>query len=117
MAGVGPTGPIQLIRSASPLGSSVYRDDQPSGYAPDVEDLRMRDLPGVIAAIETWVKELLAPALIAAVERSWNPRQYDKAVARRLHLPLNVFLEPLSTHITKLIRVHPPRPGHPEGTE
>lgn len=57
-----------------------YREGKPDRYAPDIRDIRDRDLPGVIRAVEMWGSDFLDPRLAAAISASWEAQRYASAV-------------------------------------
>ena len=57
-----------------------YREGKPDRYAPDIRDIRDRDLPGVIRAVEKWGSDFLDPRLAAAISASWEAQRYANAV-------------------------------------
>jgi len=44
-----------------------YREDKPNKYAPDIRDIRDRDLPGVIQAVNKWGSDFLDPRLASTI--------------------------------------------------
>jgi hypothetical protein len=57
-----------------------YAEGKPDSYAPDVRDIRDRDLPGVIRAVEKWGSDLFDARLAAAISASWEAQRYASAV-------------------------------------
>jgi hypothetical protein len=80
ITGIGPTGSFNdLVRHLHWL-QRYHREQKPDRYAPDVTDLRSRDLPGIIAAVEAWGLQLLDPGLVDAISASWDEQHYGSAV-------------------------------------
>jgi len=73
-------------RAFSDLGRHLYwlgryyRQGEPVKYEPDIRDIRDRDLPGIIAAVEKWGSGLLDPQLAAAISESWDAQRHASAV-------------------------------------
>lgn len=78
--GSGARGPFSSFRRHVGFLLYYHRQDKPQSYAGDLADLRERDLPGVIDAVEQWMAESLDPGLVEAVNDSWEARQYGTAV-------------------------------------
>ena len=57
-----------------------YLEDRPDRYASDIRDIRMSGLPGVIAAVEDWNSGPLDDGLFAAINNSWETRQFSGAI-------------------------------------
>lgn len=57
-----------------------HRRGRPDNYASDIEDISVRDLPGVIDHVVAFESGLLSPGLVDAVARSWEDRNYVNVV-------------------------------------
>lgn len=57
-----------------------YRQGEPDKYAPDIADIRDRDLPGIIQAVDKWNSGSLDPRLASAIKISWEAQRYTNAV-------------------------------------
>jgi hypothetical protein len=57
-----------------------YLEDRPDRYASDIRDIRARDLPDVIAAVEAWNSGPLDDGLFAAINDSWETRQFTSVI-------------------------------------
>ncbi len=83
---------VQTIIGASPTGAFYstarhihwliywYERGKHHNYESDVIDLYVSDLPGVVAAVETWLEEQVDPRLLGAVQKSWEAQHYGNAV-------------------------------------
>lgn len=80
MIGAGPTGSFDSMVRHLHFLLYYHRAAQPESYASDMDDLRERDLPGVIRAVEEWGTQLLDPRLVAATKTSWDGQHYGNAV-------------------------------------
>ena len=78
--GVGPTGSFDNLARHLAFVLHYHRKGQPQGYASDLADLRERDLPGVIHAVEEWATSALDPGLVQAIGPSWEAQHYGNAV-------------------------------------
>lgn len=57
-----------------------YKQNTPSRYESDLNDLQGRDLAGVIQAVDSWAQSLLDCRLRDAIQGSWRSRQHENAV-------------------------------------
>ncbi len=57
-----------------------HRKGHPDSYAGDIANLRDRDVPGVIRAVEDWSANNLDAGLVEAIQGSWNAQNYESAV-------------------------------------
>src|SRR5215472_6365633 len=57
-----------------------YHQGEPDKYAPDIADIRDRDLPGIIQAVDKWNSGSLDPRLASAIKISWEAQRYTNAV-------------------------------------
>jgi hypothetical protein len=80
---VGPTGPFNDMARHLHFLLHYHRKSQPAGYATDLADLRERDLPGVIRAVEEWATQEIDPGLVLAITPSWDAHHYGNAVRCR----------------------------------
>lgn len=80
ITGIGPTGSSNSLARHLHWLQRRHREGKPDLYAPDIADIRERDLPGVIAAVEAWGRQLLDPGLVEVVTASWEAQHYGSAV-------------------------------------
>lgn len=78
--GIGPTGSFNTLTRHLHWMQRYHREGKPDRYASDVADIRERDLPGVILAVEEWGQQLLNPGLMQAITASWSAQHYGSAV-------------------------------------
>jgi hypothetical protein len=78
--GIGPTGSFNTLARHLHWLQRYHREEKPDRYASDVTDIRERDLPGVIEAVETWGRQLLDPGLVTAITASWEAQHFGSAV-------------------------------------
>src|SRR5713101_4783283 len=64
---LGPTGPFNSLARHLHWLQRYHREQKPERYAPDIVDIRERDLPGVIAAVESWGRQILDAGLVEAI--------------------------------------------------
>ena len=57
-----------------------HREGRPDLFAPDIADIRERDLPRLMAAVEFWGRQLLDAGLVAAITDSWVAQHFGSAV-------------------------------------
>jgi uncharacterized protein (TIGR02391 family) len=57
-----------------------HKQGDPTGYASDIEDMRERDLPAILKAIEGNSATALDPGLAGAIGPSWEAQHYSNAV-------------------------------------
>jgi len=76
----GPTGAFNSLARHLYWLERYHREQKPDRYAPDIADIRERDLPGVIAAVESWGRQFLAAGLVKAISASWEARHFGSAV-------------------------------------
>jgi hypothetical protein len=69
----------QMLKHLAFIGY-YHRREQPDSYAPDIEDINVRDLPGIIEEVAKWETRLLSPGLVEAVAHSWEDRNYVNVV-------------------------------------
>jgi len=77
---VGPTGAFNSLARHLYWLQRYRREQKPERYAPDIVDIRERDLPGVIAAVESWGRQLLDAGLVGAITASWEAQHFGSAV-------------------------------------
>jgi len=80
ITGIGPTGSFNSLAQHLHWMQRRHPERKPELYAPDIADIRGRDLPGVIASVEAWGRQLLDPGLVEAITSSWEAQHYDSAV-------------------------------------
>lgn len=80
MIGAGPTGSFDSLARHLHFLLYYHRAGKPESYAADIEDLRERDLPSVIRAVEEWGAQLLDPGLVGAIKTSWETQHFGNAV-------------------------------------
>jgi Protein of unknown function (Hypoth_ymh) len=78
--GAGPTGPFDSLARHLHWFQRYHRDQKPERYAPDIADIRERDLPGVIEAVESWGRQLLDAGLVEAIGASWETQHFGSAI-------------------------------------
>lgn len=76
----GPTGAFNSLARHLYWLQRYHREQKPDRYAPDIADIRERDLPGVIAAIESWGRQTLDTGLFEAITASWQAQHFGSAV-------------------------------------
>lgn len=76
----GPTGAFNSLARHLHWLQRYHREGKPERYAPDIADIRERDLPGVITEVESWGNQLLDAGLIAAIAASWEAQHFGSAV-------------------------------------
>jgi len=79
---IGPfnTGPFNSLARHLYWLQRYHGEQKPERYAPDIADIRERDLPGVIAAVESWGRQFLNAGLVEAIAASWEAQHFDSAV-------------------------------------
>jgi len=80
ITGIGPTGSFNTLARHLHWLLRRHGEGKPDLYAPDLSDIRERDLPGVVASVEAWGRQLLDPGLVAAIAASWEAQHYGSAV-------------------------------------
>lgn len=80
ITGIGPTGSMNSLARHLHWLQRRHWEQKPDLYAPDVADIRERDLPGIIASVEAWGRQLLDAGLIEAITASWEAQHYGSAV-------------------------------------
>ncbi|MHB1774280.1 MAG: TIGR02391 family protein [Acidimicrobiales bacterium] len=80
ITGLDETGAFGSLRRHLRWLQRRHREGRPDLFAPDVEDIRERDLPGVVEAVEAWGQQLLDAGLVAAISTSWEAQHYGSAV-------------------------------------
>jgi len=80
ITGIGPTGPFNTLARHLHWLLRRHGEGKPDLYAPDISDIQERDLPGVVASVEAWGRQLLDPGLVAAIAASWEAQHYGSAV-------------------------------------
>lgn len=80
ITGLDPTGAFGSFTRHLHWLQRRHREERPDLFAPDVEDIRDRDLPGVVEAIEAWGQQLLDAGLVSAISSSWEAQHYVSAV-------------------------------------
>jgi hypothetical protein len=78
--GIGPTGSFNTLARHLHWLERYHREGKPDRYAPDITDIRERDLPGVIASVEAWGRQLLDTGLVESITASWEAQHYGSAV-------------------------------------
>jgi Protein of unknown function (Hypoth_ymh) len=76
----GPTGAFNSLARHLHWLQRYHREHKPERYAPDIVDIRERDLPGVIAAVESWGRQLFDVGLVEAITASWEAQHFGSAV-------------------------------------
>jgi hypothetical protein len=76
----GPTGAFNSLARHLHWLQRYHREQKPERYAPDIADIRERDLPGVIAAVESWGHQILDTGLVEAITASWEAQHFGSAV-------------------------------------
>lgn len=76
----GPTGAFNSLARHLHWLQHCHREQKPERYAPDIADIRERDLPGVIAAVESWGRHILDTGLVEAITASWEAQHFGSAV-------------------------------------
>jgi hypothetical protein len=69
----------QLLRHLSAI-AFFHSRGEPERYAVDIEDINVRDLPGVVDEVARFEAGLLSSGLVEAVSRSGNDRNYVNVV-------------------------------------
>lgn len=69
----------QLLRHLSAI-AFFHSRGQPERYAVDIEDISLRDLPGLVNEVARFEAGLLSSGLVEAVGRSWEDRNYVNVV-------------------------------------
>lgn len=69
----------QMLRHLAFIGY-WHREGRPDSYAADIEDINVRDLPGIIDEVIQWETGLLSTGLVEAVAHSWDDRNYVNVV-------------------------------------
>ncbi len=80
VTGLGPTDAFNSMARHLHWLQRRRREGRPDLFAPDVADIRGRDLPGVVSAVEAWGRQLLDPGLVAAISASWEAQHFGSAV-------------------------------------
>jgi uncharacterized protein (TIGR02391 family) len=80
VTGLGPTDAFNSMARHLHWLQRRHREGQPDLFAPDVADIRERDLPGVVSAVEAWGRQLLDPGLASAIATSWEAQHFGSAV-------------------------------------
>lgn len=78
--GIGPTGVFDTFARHLYWMQKYHLQGKPDRYASDIDDIKKRDLPGVIRVVEEWGQRLLNPGLMYAITESWSAQHYDNAV-------------------------------------
>jgi hypothetical protein len=76
----GPTGAFSSVAHHLHWLEHYHLEGKPERYAPDIADIRERDLPGVITEVESWGNQLLDAILIAAISAPWEAQHFGSAV-------------------------------------
>lgn len=76
----GPRGAFNSLARHLYWLQRYHREQKPDRYTPDIADIRERDLPGVIAAVESWGRQFLDPDLVKAISASWEAQHFGSAV-------------------------------------
>lgn len=74
----GPTGAFNSLARHLHWLQRYHREQKPERYAPDIADIRERDLPGVIVAVEAWGRHILDQAWL---RRSRPPGRHSTSGA------------------------------------
>lgn len=77
---IGPTGSFNSLLRHLHWLQRYHREEKPERYAADVADIRERDLPNVVAAVEAWALQLLDKGLVEAISVSWESQHYGSAI-------------------------------------
>lgn len=80
VTGLGPTNSFNSTARHLHWLQRRHREGRSDLFGPDVADLRERDLPGIMAAVEAWGWQLLDPGLVAAITASWDAQHFGSAV-------------------------------------
>lgn len=78
--GAGPTGAFNSLARHLHWLHHFHREEKPERYEPDIADIRERDLPGVIAEVESWGERALDAGLVEAITTSWEAQHFGSAV-------------------------------------
>jgi hypothetical protein len=76
----GPTGAFNSLARHLHWLQRYHREQKPDRYAPDIADIRERDLPAIIAAVEFWGRQILDAGLVEAIAASWEAQHFGSAV-------------------------------------
>ena len=76
----GPTGAFNSLARHLHWLQRYHREQKPERYAPDIADIRERDLPGVIEAVESWGRQLLDTGLVESIAASWEAQHFGSAI-------------------------------------
>jgi hypothetical protein len=80
ITGIGPTGSFNTLARHLHWLQRYHQEGKPESYTSDIVDLRERDVPGVIASIEAWGRQLFDPGLVEAITASWEAQHFGSAV-------------------------------------
>jgi hypothetical protein len=80
ITGLGPTGSFDSLARHLHWMVRFHRERKPNRFVSDINDIRDRDFPGVIAAVEVRARPLLDLGLVEAITAPWKAQHYDSAV-------------------------------------